>query len=392
MDDTASWPLPRLAIAVMGAVTIIAYGACYYAWGVLIEPIHAGTGWSLARLGAVFAVILVLNGAIGVVGGRLTDRTGTRVPFLVAGTLGAGMMIAASFQTGFVAFAGCYGVGCGVVGALGFYHITQPAAARVHPRDPSRAIVWITILGAFASPIYLPLTAGLVQWTGWRGAIRVEAVSVALVFLIAAGAVDTRATGAPAERLGRARDAFATAWRSPAFRAWIAATFIGGAAADVMLVYQVPAMIAAGLPITIAAIVAGVRGFAQLAGRIPLTPTVRRLGARRSVVVAYVAAALAAVLLLASGNLIVALVYSLIAGASLGAISTLQGIYTQHLVEARHLSMLMGAQQAIFGIGGAVGPILAGALVDHTGSYLAMLLTTAVGFVATGIILLVPRR
>ncbi len=80
---------------------------------------------------------------------------------------------------------------------------------------------------------------------------------MAIAFLIAAALVDTSVNGEPAERLGRARDAFATAWRSPAFRACIAASFIGGAAADVMLVYQVPAMIAAGLPITIAAVVTG---------------------------------------------------------------------------------------------------------------------------------------
>lgn len=152
MEDAASWPLPRLTIAVLGAVTIIAYGACYYAWWVLIEPIHTSTGWSLAQLGSVFCVILVLNGGIGVAGGRLTDRTGTRAPFFLAGTLGAGAMMAASFQTCFVAFAACYGSGCGLVGALGFYHITQPAAARMHPRGPNRAIVRLTILGAFASP------------------------------------------------------------------------------------------------------------------------------------------------------------------------------------------------------------------------------------------------
>ena len=178
-------------------------------------------------------------------------------------------MMAASFQTCLVAFAACYGSELGLVGALGFYHITQPAAARMHPRGPNRAIVWLTILGSVRQPNYLPLTAGLVQLAGWRGAVRVEAVNVAVAFLIAAAVVDARQQS-PGEKLGRARDAFATAWRSPAFCAWIAASFIGGAAADVMLVYQVAAMIAAGLPIMIAAVVAGVRGFAQLAGRIAL--------------------------------------------------------------------------------------------------------------------------
>ena len=373
-------------------VTVVAYGACYYAFGVLIEPIHADTGWSLAQLGALFSAMLVLIGAVGVVGGRLCDRKGTRPVFLTAGVVGAGSMLAASYQTSFAGFAAFYATGCGLVGALGFYHITQPAAARGHPRDPNRAIVWLTILGAFASPIYLPLTAKLVQWTGWRATIRIEAVSVALTFVLAALIVDVRGASSRAQKLEPIGDAVRVAWQRPAFRAWVAASLVGGAAADVMLVYQVPAMIAAGLPITVAAAIAGVRGFAQLAGRIPLTPTLRRLGARRTLVAAYLTAAVAAALLLASGDLAIALTYSVLAGASIGALSTLQGIYTNELVDPRHLAMLMGAQQAVFGIGGAVGPILAGVLIDTTGAYTAALAATTAGFATAGVILLGSGR
>jgi MFS family permease len=385
--------LPRLVIGTLGMVTIVAYGACYYAFGVLIEPIHAGTGWSLAKLGAVFSAVLVVNGAFGILGGRLSDRVGTRFGFLAAALLGAGGMLASSYQNTFVGFAACYAAGCGLVGALGFYHITQPAAARAHPDDPSRGIVWLTILGVFASPIYLPATAKLIQLVGWRATIRIEAASVGVAFLFAAAVVGGGAARAPAEKLERARDAITTAWRSRAFRAWVGATLIGGAAADIMLVYQVPAMIAAGLPITLAATFAGARGFAQLAGRIPLTPTIRRLGARRTVVVANFTAGIGAVLLLASGNLAIALTYSVLAGASLGALSTLQGIYTSELVDGRHLSMLMGAQQAVFSIGGAAGPVVAGALIDATGNYTVAVLAVAAGFGAAGAILLMsPPR
>lgn len=51
--------------------------------------------------------------------------------------------------------------GCGLVGALGFYHITQAVAARAAPAAPARAIIWLTLFGAFSSPVYLPLTAWL---------------------------------------------------------------------------------------------------------------------------------------------------------------------------------------------------------------------------------------
>ncbi len=54
-------------------------------------------------------------------------------------------------------------------------------------------------------------------------------------------------------------------------RAWLLATLIGGAAVDALIVYQVSVTARAGLALGIAAAVAGFRGLAQLAGRLPLT-------------------------------------------------------------------------------------------------------------------------
>ena len=49
-------------------------------------------------------------------------------------------------------FAIAYAGGCGLVGALGFYHITQAVAARTAPATPARAIIWLTLFGALSSP------------------------------------------------------------------------------------------------------------------------------------------------------------------------------------------------------------------------------------------------
>ena len=108
----------------------------------------------------------------GIVAGRVLDRCGPRPVFLVAGIAGAGAMLAASVQGALLPFAVAYAGGCGLVGALGFYHITQAVAARTAPAAPARAIIWLTLFGALSSPVYLPLTAWLTQSAGWRAAIR----------------------------------------------------------------------------------------------------------------------------------------------------------------------------------------------------------------------------
>jgi MFS family permease len=139
LTRTATAASPRLAVATLGIVTIVGYGVAYYSYGVLIDPIRTDTGWSAAALGAVFSAVLVISAIGGLAGGRLVDRAGTRPAFLLAGTVGAATIAIASWQTQLVAFAIFYAAGCGLIAALTFYHVTQPAAIRGAPDTPERA-------------------------------------------------------------------------------------------------------------------------------------------------------------------------------------------------------------------------------------------------------------
>ncbi|MGZ4739764.1 MAG: MFS transporter, partial [Ilumatobacteraceae bacterium] len=155
---------------------------------------------------------------------------------------------------------------------------------------------------------------------------------------------------------------------------------LSGAAVDIMLAFQVPIMRSAGLPLAAAATVAGLRGVSQLFGRVPLGLVLRRVRARQALALAHLGAAVSAILLLGSGALLIAICYGLVAGASTGAGSPLQGIYTTELVEAEHLGLLLGVQQAFYGVAGAIGPIVAGTLLTATGSWTTTLLLTAGAF------------
>jgi MFS family permease len=376
-----------MPISVLGMLTIIGYGACYYAYGVLIGPISADTRWPDAALGAIFSATLVITGIGGMVAGRVLDRRGPRPVFLVAGTAGAGAMLLASVQGALLPFAIAYAGGCGLVGALGFYHITQAAAARAAPAAPARAIIWLTLFGALSSPVYLPLTAWLTQSAGWRGAIRVEAGTVAFAFVLAAVLI-TDPGSRPGQPVGRPAGVLRAAWRSSLVRAWLAATLAGGAAVNALIVYQVPVTTRAGLPLGAAAAVAGFRGLAQLAGRLPLTALTGKLGARTTLVLAYTLAAVVTLLLFAGGALTPVLVLSLLAGAAIGAVYALQGVYAYELIDPGHLGTLLGIQQAVFAAGGALGPFAAGALLGATGSYTPAVTIISAGFAAAAVLLL----
>jgi predicted MFS family arabinose efflux permease len=298
-------------------------------------------------------------------------------------------MLAASVQGALVPFAVAYAGGCGLVGALGFYHITQAVAARTAPAAPARAIIWVTLFGALSSPLYLPLTAWLTGSAGWRAAIRIEAGTVAVAFVLAAVLIKNPGVSQPGPPAGRPAGGLRAAWRSPRVRAWLAATVMGGAAVNALIVYQVPVTTRAGLPLGIAAAVAGFRGLAQLAGRLPLTALTGKLGARATLVLAYALAAAVTLLLFAGGALAPVLVLSLLAGAAIGAVFTLQGVYACELIDPGHLGTLLGLAQAVFAAGGALGPLTVGALLGATASATPAITIISAGFaVAAGVLLL----
>ncbi|HEX5299815.1 MAG TPA: MFS transporter [Streptosporangiaceae bacterium] len=378
-------------IAVLGVLTIIGYGACYYAYGVLIGPMGADTRWPDAALGAIFSATLAITGVGGMVAGQVLDRCGPRPVFLLAGIAGTGAMLLASVQDALLPFAIAFAGGCGLVGALGFYHITQAVAARAAPAAPARAIIWLTLFGALSSPVYLPLTAWLTQLAGWRGAIRVEAVTVGIAFLLAAAMIKNLGRSQSVPSVGRSRAVLRAAWRHTLVRAWLAATLIGGAAVNALIIYQVPITTRAGLPLGIAAAVAGFRGLAQLAGRLPLTALTSKLGTRTTLVLAYTLAAAVTLLLFAGGALAPVLVLSLLAGAAIGAVYTLQGVYAYELIDSRHLGTLLGIAQAVFATGGALGPLTAGALLGGTGSSTLAVTIISAGFATAAGLLLLGR-
>ena len=157
----------------------------------------------------------------------------------------------------------------------------------------------------------------------------------------------------------------------------------------ILLVYQVPLLVAAGISATTASALGGARGFAQLLGRLPLTRIIARFGVRPSLRAARAALALGCLVVVVSGHTALAVLYIILAGASIGAMSPLDGIYARQSLPPDDLGTLMGAVALLTGAAGAIGPVLAAVLVDATGrrSTAAFL---AAGCAAVGAILLTP--
>ncbi len=363
-DDIEEAAFPQLTIALLGLVTISAYGAWYYAFGVLLDPILADTGWRESWVTATFSASAALGALAAVPAGRLIDRRGSSRGFLTAALVSVGGLGLASAATAPAFFVIGAVVGGGALQALGFYHITQTAAVRASPDQPARAIARLTVYGAFSSTIFLPLAAWLEPMVGWRVTMRILVGGAAVVLITAAALIQDR----PDPDRPRPPLRFAAMWGSEPARRFVTATALIGLGVGVVLVYQVPLMTSAGLPVAVAAWMAGARGVAQVSGRIPLAWIVGRLGARASLVLAYGAITLGVLVLVVAGHVWSALIYVGLAGFGIGATSPLQGIYADELFDRDQLGTAMGVISLAFGLSSAAGPTLVGLLADLTGT------------------------
>jgi hypothetical protein len=194
VDEIDTRPRPPLVpIAALGLLTIVTYGACYYAYGVLIAPISSDSHWPQAALGIIFSAVLLITGVGGALaGGCSTVWVSSRSFFLRRRWVPA-LWSRHPFRRPCPRLpSNKYAGGCGTVGAIGFCHITQSVAAGAAPGVAPRAIIWVTLIGALAGPIYMPVTGQLAVSLGWRATIRIDAATVTGAFLLAAVLVKGR--------------------------------------------------------------------------------------------------------------------------------------------------------------------------------------------------------
>jgi predicted MFS family arabinose efflux permease len=366
MTTTEPARIPAFRIAVLGLITITVYGSWFYGFGVLLDPMIADTGWSEASLTASFGASTMVGGACSVVGGWLLDRHGSRLVFGLAALIGIGSFTVVTLTTSLAVFALAAAIGGGAFGALGFYHVTQTAAVRLSAEAATKAIAVLTIWGAFASAIYIPATAWLVETLDWRGALRITTSSAVVWLAIGAVTVDTRTV----EQSHRPHiwPELRLSLRSRVATRYVLSQGLVGMGVATILVYQVPAMTAAGLGLGAASFWAAFRGFAQLGGRLPLMPIVARLGTTGALRLAYAAIAVGSVLLAFAGSAPVAAAFAVVAGFGIGASSPLQGMHARLVFGASSLGTAMGLLSLAFMVIGSIGPAVAGAVATATGS------------------------
>jgi MFS family permease len=410
----AGWMIVGIAFVTM-AISVTTRTA----FSLLLPPLLDEFGWQRGLAAGAFSFGFLVSAALAPIVGRVVDRYGPRRVIETGVVLmAAGLFLATATSQAWQLYA-TLGMLVGV--GVNLMSFTVQSLYLPHWFVRRRALaIGIAFSGVGVGAVaLLPWLQTIIAGQGWRTACVVLGLLVLLVAgplnllvrhrpqdigLRPDGAVDTPDGGEPArdERVVDAEWA-ATEWTlARALRTgrfwWIALGYFCGLFAwYAVQVHQTKYLIEIGFAPTLAAWALGLVGFAGIAGQIGLGHLSDRIGrewvwtlACAGYVVCY------AVLLLMRTQPTAAWLYVMVGAQGLlgYGLASVYGAIPAEIFQGKHYGKVFGTLSLASSTGAALGPWVAGALYDRTGSYVpAFSLGIAASIIsAVAIWLAAPRR
>jgi len=373
--------------AVWGAFFILSinYGA-RYSFGVFVEPMFVGYGWSLSAISLAATINLVCYAVGGVLTGWLLDRM---VPkwIAVGGTLltTAGFLLVIFVSKPWHLYV-CYGILCGLGSAGIGVVVCSSYVGKWFASGRGLAIGIATTGIGFGTMIFPPLAGAIVTYLTWQTGFLVFGVTILFTGLIVSHFVmglphpvgEKPSPSAPpvVEHIGGAKPATKLFLSFPLIRDgrfWI----ISGAFAAAILVemsvyvHQVGFAISEGIAPMAAASTLGIIGISSIAGRFVFGWLSDRLAdPKYSAMAGFGIMAIGIVILTLSHDMAVFYLFATVFGFGYGSLAPMMPL----LVADRFGRSVLGTTYGLVtfiavGIGGALGPVTSGVIVDISGSY-----------------------
>ena len=163
-------------VAALAVTTTAGYGVLSYAFAVFLVPMQHDLGAGRTAITAAQTLSLLAAAVAAVPAGRLLDRHGGRALMVCCSLAATGLVLAWSrVENVLQLYAVSVGLGLATAGVL---YEAAFAVVVTWFQDQRRgtAMLAITIVGGFASTIFIPLSGLLVEWYGWRRALVVLAL------------------------------------------------------------------------------------------------------------------------------------------------------------------------------------------------------------------------
>jgi predicted MFS family arabinose efflux permease len=368
--------MPWGFVGSLATAQLVSWGSLIYAFTLFIAPMGQELGWTKPQLTLAYSLGLAASGLAAVSVGTLIDRGHGRLVMTGGSVAATVLLIAWARVESYAAFLAIWvAIGATMSAVLydpGFAVLTR----RLGPLS-RRGITAMTLVGGFASTVFIPLTHLFIQELGWRGALLALAALNGLVVLVHALVVP-----APPRDLGiRISHAAAPSPSSArrvlhlrAFWGFVVTSVLHGAVFTGFAVHMIPLLVERGLSLDAAVGAFSLVGPAQVAARVVIAATERRLG-MRTIGVATTALAVSAFMLLwfvGPGSWLV-VPFVLLYGASNGMMTIVRAVLPAELFGRADYGAIQGMISAPATLSKAASPFAFGALWAVAGGYDAVL-------------------
>ena len=374
-----------------GWIVLLAAGVCYgfgmspayYSWSIFAPRITADLGIDRAAVGGVFGLFNTLHQCVGLLVGLAVARFGLRRVMPAGfGVTAAGLLLLAGAETAF----DCY-VGFSVLGGVGVgFSTTVPAQTlgqNWFRRRRARVIAAIFTAGGLVGWLVAPADAWVLDRYDWRtGWVLIAGLSAALGLIAAVlvretpeavgqhldGAVP--APGGPGAAEADAADRWTArqAVRTPQFRLLLVCGVAYAVPWNTAVAHLTLHLTDVGHAETLAIGFVGAMALVSIGGRL-MGAVGDWIAPQRALAAALVLEGLGAGALVLAGDPALAVAAVALLGVGFGMAFVCIPVVFSHFFGRGAFAVTSGIRTTCTGVFGGLGPWLAGAAFDATGSY-----------------------
>ena len=353
-----------------------------YAWSIfskqLVETVErGGFGWTKTQATLPYTIAIACFAVMMVPAGRLQDKLGPRVIASAGGILtGAGLLVA-SLATPTSVLPAL--VGFGVLAGTGFglgYAAATPAAVKWFPPEKKGLITGLVVGGFGIAPVYIaPLSKHLLATYGVAASFRILGlaflvVATAFAQLIKNPAAPVAKTAAAAAAPLRPDRTWREMLRSPSFYL-LYGQYACAATAGLMIIGHMAKIVAvqSGNTLQTGFVFVALLATFNAGGRVIAGVISDYIGRVITIALVCIAQAIAMFFFAEFTTIGGFVLGSAVVGFSYGACLSLFPATAADNWGTKNLGLNYGILFTAWGVGGVLGPTLAGRIADATGSY-----------------------
>ncbi|GAW30199.1 OFA family MFS transporter [Carboxydocella sp. ULO1] len=350
-----------------------------YAWSVFAKALTEQWNWSKTQSSLPYTLAILVFALMMIPAGRWQDKAGPRIVATVGGILTGSGLILASFFDSVMGITISFGLLAGAGIGLG-YAAATPAAVKWFPPEKKGLITGIVVSGFGLASVYIaPLTNYLLKVYGINDSFRI----LGIAFLLVATLLAQLLTNPPADyKAPVASPAGKPQNTAPAvndyswqemlktrqfYLLWL--MFACGSLAGLMIIGHLSKIAKVQLNIQWGFALVALLAIFNAGGRIIAGILSDVIGRTRTMLLVFVLQAIVMSLFAKLNTLSLLAAGAALVGFNYGACLSLFPSATADYFGTRNLGLNYGIVFTAWGVGGMVGPLLAGWVADTTGTY-----------------------